>query len=355
MSAVPIYVGVWIDWSYGPVLGLSLTVPETYGRYIVSATSTFINVFVTDGAWSLISYCVHQCSGRVSQKVPWGLVYQQNVALRNGQSGGSALKELFWLAWTWSPLCIFSCSCRKKSDKKRKRTQNRRCYCSTWRQTIAIGIWPAFVAGAFPAIATVSAKVAKPIQHQDDVRIKYTTEACGVWVFDTSTEAGQAAHDTKVLNDTIAGRAYARSCYAKDISSLNTITCSFFTTPMLKYQTALLGRSCPFGLSQSAQNLELPYEGGECDVPENNGSFLMYTNILDSQADMGINAAPQDRVQFQKNVTCSPLAIHSTASMGPFTSGNYTAFEYGPISGVSAYTYLYNPGAIRDIVGYQIT
>jgi hypothetical protein len=98
--------------------------------------------------------------------------------------------------------------------------------------------------------------------------------------------------------------------------------------------------------------LGLPFNGSECDVLENTGSYLMYTNILDSHADLGINAAQQDRVQFQKNVTCSPLVIHATNSTGIFGSGTYTSYNYG---GIQNYTYLYNPGAITDIVGYQIT
>jgi hypothetical protein len=175
-------------------------------------------------------------------------------------------------------------------------------------------------------------------------------------MFNTTTAAGVTAYETKVLNDTIDARAYARSCYAADFSTPNTIACSFYTKPPLNYASKILNQTCPFGLSQSAENLDLPFSGSECNITYNTGLYLMYTGILDSHDDLGINAPPQDRIRSQKNVTCSPLFIHSANSTGDFGSSDYTEYNYGSFPSLNQnYTYLCNPKTTMDNVGYQIT
>jgi hypothetical protein len=88
----------------------------------------------------------------------------------------------------------------------------------------------------------------------------------------------------------------------------------------------------------------------------------METAELDSHKDLGINAVPSDRLQFQKVVTCSPIAFqgHTGVTYGPLCGTSpenctvYQAYDFGPVSSGTNYTYLYDPGTIGQRVGYAI-
>lgn len=92
----------------------------------------------------------------------------------------------------------------------------------------------------------------------------------------------------------------------------------------------------------------------------------MYTDILNSDVDLGINARPEDRVEFQKNTTCSVInpIPYEVATKGFDTSPyNYTyqAYCLGPLGpqdpftpcGIDTSTFFYNPAQNEFNVGYQ--
>jgi hypothetical protein len=207
----------------------------------------------------------------------------------------------------------------------------------------------------------LSSHIAKPAYQSSDVRV--SRNKCGLWTFDTSTEDGLTAQQLKLLNDTLGGRTYARACYSEDLNSINPTLCSFYTVQNLTYMRVPLESKCPFGFKQTSENLDLLFTNGECDDYYNSGSHLMFTDLLDWHEHLGINAPQYDRIKFQKNTTCSPISIsnRTSAYTGPFGTSNtnsskeYTQYEFGPITGVSNYTYLFNPSTPQDIVGYQIT
>jgi hypothetical protein len=173
-------------------------------------------------------------------------------------------------------------------------------------------------------------------------------------------EEGLIAQQMKNLNDTISSRQYARECYSKDVVSISPVSCSVYTVDSLRYNSMQLESQCPFGEKRSSDNLNLPFKNGECDTSYNTGSHLMATEILDSHKDLGINAAPKDRVHFQKSTTCSPLSASNRTSVytGTFNAANgskaFTQYNYGSIIDMP-YTYLFNPSTPQDIVGYQLS
>jgi hypothetical protein len=93
------------------------------------------------------------------------------------------------------------------------------------------------------------------------------------------------------------------------------------------------------------------------------GSHQMVSATLDSHDDLGINAHPKDRVQFQKTVTCAPVSTSNktgTTTQIPMIfnetdTKSYTTYNFGEINRVSPYTYAYAGSAKDDSVGYQIT
>ncbi|KAL9089265.1 MAG: hypothetical protein Q9165_005833 [Trypethelium subeluteriae] len=110
--------------------------------------------------------------------------------------------------------------------------------------------------------------------------------------------------------------------------------------------------------------MDQTFKDGQCDILYNNGSHIMQSYVMDSHDDLGINAPPENRVQLQKVVTCSPVSTAGRTGTTSLTGSNTTrrnstgllrTYNFGPIDGVSDYTYAYNPTAISDNIGYQIT
>jgi hypothetical protein len=211
MPTPQVFLGKWTDWSHGAILGASLTVDEKYGQYIIAATASFIGI-VAGFVWTIVAYVVHRC--RVPRHGADPLLRQQQVSLLNSQSPLSTSWELLCLAWTWSPRWCFCCRPRKK-----KRFEHGRNCCSLGLLLIPLTVW-----GIFAALGIISAQVAKPPNEGSSVKIKAGN--CGLWTFD---DDHQDQYDQKVLNDTMAARAYARSCYSKDLDLSSPVSCSFYT------------------------------------------------------------------------------------------------------------------------------
>ena len=82
-------------------------------------------------------------------------------------------------------------------------------------------------------------------------------------------------------------------------------------------------------------------------------AFTIDTGYLDSDLDFGINARKEDRIQYRKVMTCSPL--HTTDYMSNWTSGpedslpedQYLYYYYGPTSD-SNWTYSYDNYSLYD-------
>jgi hypothetical protein len=346
MSTPQIFVGKWTDWSHGAILGASLTVQEKYGRYIIAAMASFVGI-VASYTWTIVAYVVHRT--RVPRHSADPLLRQQQVSLINSQSPLSTSLELLCLAWTWSPRWGF---CFRR--RRQKRFSHGRNCSSLGLLLIPLLLWIVFI-----ALGILSALVAKRPNEGSSVRIKAGN--CGLWIYDTTH---QSQYDRKVLNDTLAARAYARSCYSKDLDLLSPVSCSFYTVSRLNYTSRRLLQQCPFGLRQTSANLNDTFNQSLCNVTLNTGAHYMETADLDSHEDLGINSVPSDRLQFQKMVTCSPIAWqgHTRVNYGPLCNPNpdsnnctaYQEYDFGPISTVSTYTYLYDPGTIRQGVGYAI-
>lgn len=362
MSSPPVDTGFWRDFSYSGGYGWCLTLSEENGRYLLTGTATFITAFVATISWSgLVAYGVHQFCVPCKGKAVEPLRYQHQVAFRNSQSAISTALDLLFLWAALRPSNIL------QEDKPRKKGTlspthpqviSKRRYRSSTGRTAMMILWPLGTWISFTASSILSARVARsnPAFAKNDVRIRYTKNRCGLINYNGTTLQTELAYNNKMLHDTIAARAYARSCYAGDLDTSYTIACNFFTKPSLRYKAVFLDQACPFGKSGSAANLNIAYKGGDCDTASNTGSHFMYTDVLDSHFDLGINAPPGNRIQFQKNTTCSPLVIHTAKNAGDFGRGNYTAYMYGPFPGLSQeYTYLYQPQAIYDNVGYQMT
>jgi len=343
-----VHQGQWHNHSRDAVLGWSLTVTVATGRLIIAVVSVLITV-VGGFGWSILAFALHKCRiPRQDTNDPDpdkdALYYQQQAELRNSQTAASSLSQLLslWLVWkSFSFRDIF----RKASWRERSQLLGRRPRRAenVTGRTCALLIPTLVLLSAFFAAAILSSQIAEPTFKSSDVLV--ARGRCGLWNINGSTEAERAIYDRKVLNDTLGGRAYARSCYSTDLSSINPVSCSFYTKRNLTYATT--STQCPFPQVPNGTKL--------CDFNGNSDAHLMFTLLLDSHEDLGINAANSDGVQLQKNVTCSPINVNNYTSH--FSRGNltYQQFNLGPVSGVSDYTFLLNEAASTDGVGPQLT
>jgi hypothetical protein len=359
MSSAQVYKGVWTDWSKGAVLGKSLTVTDAMGNILLTIIATYIS-YVGMFLWRIIAFGLHQLL--VKSSPTNAIRHQQQLAMRNSSDPLSAFIDVLSI---WKAYQFNSRRSRLPNWFQRSRPQALGAVPPATNVKVRTGILitVSFVVWAGLIVAGIeSSNIAINSYQSSDVLVKQGL--CGFWSFSAPTsQASQAAADDqahKTLNDTLAGRAYARACYAGDASFGGTISCNFFTKQSLIYTAQILKNKCPFGTKNSSDNLNLPFKNGECDVEYNTGAHFMDTGLLDSHVDLGINALADDRVKFRKVTTCSPITLANRTALAPppypGQNFNYTGYLFGPVGNSSNgdFTLTYNQYTIQDDVGYQI-
>lgn len=125
----------------------------------------------------------------------------------------------------------------------------------------------------------------------------------------------------KVLNDTIAGNAYARACYENSSSALQ---CGMFVESRFNYT--------------EDQNATCPFAPDTC-LYSDTAALQFDTGHLDSLEAFGLNSPKHDRVTYRRLSTCAPLNI--TGSM--FSVGNKTKNFFGTTWEEEYIYYLFGP------------
>lgn len=91
------------------------------------------------------------------------------------------------------------------------------------------------------------------------------------------------------LRKTIEAETYVAQCYDNTSPA-----CAVYAKPALSFEP--FEGACPFARDDF------------CLGPSSNSTpFMLSSGPINSHTDLGINAAPSDRVTYQKNTTCSPL------------------------------------------------
>jgi hypothetical protein len=171
--------------------------------------------------------------------------------------------------------------------------------------------------------------------------VRVNPARCGYWAFQTESVDGRSTQLLKNANDTLAARAYARSCYKSGAASA---ACSLYPQQSLSYTLALV--ACPFGQDPAGE--------AACLLPGNQ-ALQVDTGLLDTNNAFGINSRQENRVQICKVNICSPFhAINYVDQALSGTTGD-SSFEFslGPINGSSP-TFSYNTNARFDRITYQM-
>jgi hypothetical protein len=308
MSNISIYTGIWYDQSRSKILGATVTLPIRWGNYLIATLSVLVTICAAS-FWTIEAFGLHQAV--VSRQDVDAVDLQQQVILRNSSSAIVTIWELVKVQMAWRG---------RAASRLRTRTV-----------TIvvpALLTWLFFTAGSI-FVAEVASR------SYDRVHVLVNPENCGFADLDINDLNGLISNPTaektseinleglysfteKLKWDTVDARAYARSWYGNSPTSFTHN--SIFPVARLPY-IVNTSTSCPFS------------ETGIC-MPASNTAMTMDTGLLNSHSILGINARVQDRVDFQRMVTCAPLNVDRYVDnyIHPITTNLWNMFYLGPLS-----------------------
>ena len=313
---IHIHTGTWINWSHGRVLGSTITLSERDGGLLTAFLATFITVA---GAawWKLLSYALHQ--SRARQESRDGLHHQQQASFRNTGSAGAAAWQFVQLSWYW----------RKHTVRPLARNL----------PFILLAIMNMIV---FALASIFSSEVTKAAGNEALIR----SPQCGDL---NSTNINDASKKSTIFNElqvnqTLTADNYARACYGKTYDPLQ---CNQYAQQRIPWN--------------SNQNASCPFSPNLCFYGEQ-AAYAMDTGRLDSRSALGINAPKSDTIQYRKVTTCTPLnakehfiEYNDTNPEDGAFGDTLFAYEFGEVSAVSNYTFLYNQHSSITNNGYVLT
>lgn len=294
MTLDQVYVGHWIDWSYGTILGSRVTVPYADGRYLIAFIATF-DAWVGGATWSLFAYLHHQYRLR---NIDRDEVFDQvQISYRNSSTPFAFMTNIISIVW---------------GTRKRSRQS-----CS---RVMMLTIMPLFLSLLFAVAGTLSSRIAS----NADVLLKG-----GVCGFLGASNSSLDTVDTGLVVNYLDGvlmklsNDYSQQCYTNPLSNssiqstysdASRLSCKGYTKPSLPFKYNLHSK-CPFeNACAHGDILELD------------------TGLLDSNTDFGVNQPLENRIGFRKLSTCAPLST-SGFSDNAFNQidgfGNISVYAYG--------------------------
>lgn len=265
MSSTGIYTGVWTDWSRGQVEGLTLTLSQRHSGYLQSFLAILVT-FAGTQLWKIAAFILHALgTGKPFQRHE--LIHQQRqVILRNTHSAGNTIADLLFLVWAW----------------KGRGIRLRRCLVPIFVATLILAGFS--VAGVFTGEITKSA----------GTHMLARGDVCGTWqaTGDLSSYATTAVYAQKNVNDTMNAANYVSNCY--DSTSNSSLKCNSFVQQALPYSLQ--------------HNVSCPFDDTLC-IGGATGAIAFDTGLLNSHGDLGINAPPENRIQYRRHTVCSPLVF----------------------------------------------
>lgn len=352
MSTIPIHQGQWTDWASGQLLW---TTHSSTANLWTNLIAFILGTFVIGACWDVIAFALHRYGDRILPAAEKdGLHRHHRVIWRNVADAFSAFVELLSVGWAWYRTDIPH-HLVVGTTMSRKWIILRTC----GAMLVPLGLFAGFTAASILAAKIALSGGNVLVKAHSQGQCGFLQYQYGSFLNKSSEPSVLLSYQARALNDTVAGRAYARSCYSQDFAS--TVSCSFFVQSKLAHSSYQHDESfgCPFG------NVNEPFETSPCAVSYNTGAYLMYTDMLDSDLDLGINARPEHRVTFQKNTTCSVINAkpYEVEAKGYDTSPynfTYQAYCLGPISrtnlsgpcDVSTWTFFYTIAEKYMNVGY---
>lgn len=315
-SSYSIHTGVWINWSHGLIQGATLTLSPRNGALLLSFIAAFVTI---TGArlWNIISFIWHQLLVRKDHQD--GLHYQQRNILRNVTSPGGAAWFFLLQMWHWRGRAAWS-----------------------FFRTVPWTLLALAYIALFGLLAVFSSQISKSAGSERLI----VGQQCGFWLPATPATSLIAvkALTEKAAVDSRTATAYARACYGNTNAPPQ---CGILPASTLDYS--------------NRTNVACPFDKSLC---KNGTAFSVKTSALDSHSDFGINAAPTDRIQYTRELTCAPVVLQGyvgyvtgeeAENMG-YDNNTLVKYSYGqvPQYSIKNATYLYNTDSVYTNVGYSV-
>jgi hypothetical protein len=324
MPSVPVHVGYWRDYTQNSALGKTVTLDARSSSYLIAALSTFIGI-VGSATWVTTAFIVHQLQARGGRDD--GVYFQHQIIYRNQGTPLGALFDVWGVGWSW----------RAKTEAGKRYRRVRRLKARTFWRSVP----PLLVFVGFTAAGIFVGEIAAPGYVSNNVLVQHGR--CGYWAFETESQNGLFAESYKSVNDTLAARQYARSCYAAANDTLQ--DCGLYPVRRVAYNASMVG--CPF--------LDDP-NGDTLCLPAGNQALQMDTGYMDTSQTFGINTALANRILLRRVVTCAPIRTDAYLDTSSTDASGYTLWQFnmGPVRNATTYTYLYNTHTVSDLVSYSV-
>lgn len=303
MASDGVYLGQWTNWSRGPVLGATLTVTQENGKYLIAIIAFFV-AFISTRFWRMCCFFLHRF---YSTDQPSSAPYHQRQAvLRNSSSPESGLVLLLNLCWSW-----------------RQRRLN---------QLLAL-LYPVLVAFIVLTGFTIAGVFSSQISSAVGNEVLLSSAKCGIMVGATNVADGLRV--TGPYRATIVDNAlnYAQQCYSSADSSMT--DCNRFVVPRLEAASVNHDAECPF-------------ESHMCRTQTSN--LRIDSGYIDSNLDLGLNAATEERFSWRNVLHCAPLATEGFTSSVTEQNQTFIRYHYGRslAYGNGTFNYTYEIGDLAQ-------
>lgn len=259
-----VHTGTWINWSYGPVFGATLTLNRKDGALLIGFLAFFVTLTGTS-FWRICCFFIH---AMYSSEVPSdGFHHQRQVTLRNSANAVSGLTGIVQMAWAW-------------------RQNTRRPYL----RSFPLLLFTACFIATFSLASVFSSKISSAFGNE----VLLSSSGCNIidWIsifenIDFNTMRGAMLPYFRERFVTYS--LYAQQCYSSNPSGL--VACDRFVKRSLG--------------TFVDRNASCPFRGDICR--RNSSNLAIDSGFLDSHKDFGINSPLEERLSFRKVTQCAPL------------------------------------------------
>lgn len=289
---IPVYTGVWTNWSRGRIAGATLTLTHQNGALLTAFLAIFV-AFVGTSFWRITSFTLHQFIS--TERPKDGLYHQTQAILRNSGNGTTGFTRLLRVLWAWR-------------------------YHKTSQPFHRIGplvIVTAAITVIFAVASIFSAKISSGMGNE----VLISSKLCGNLGYDDSVDYNelQSIYEPYLSKLVYSYANYVQTCYTDNTES-KAEGCGLLTKRRL---TSTIDR-----------NATCPFTGNICRHKDQN--IKLDTGHMNIDSELGFNVPPSLQYTFRFITHCAPL----------ITTGYQKSFNYS--NDISYMRYFYGPQFIDN-------
>ncbi|KAI0444191.1 hypothetical protein F4803DRAFT_561064 [Xylaria telfairii] len=276
-------LGVWTNWSRGPIFGATLTLTRQQGSLLISFTAFFVTI-VASRFWMAACLVFHRCFSTTETRD--ALHHQRQAIFRNSSSAGSGLWSLIQLSYAW------------------RRSARRRLF-----RTLPSIFFSAFCLVFFTVASGFSSSISTAVG--DEVLVDATN--CGLpQIAQLSSDELVTTIYPWVASLTNNAANYAHQVYSPSGSGI------FDDTIFIKRKLA----------TTTNREAPCPFRSDLCRSRSSN--LILDSGYQDARNDFGINLRKEQSFQIRQVLHCAPLVTEGHKEQIESIQMNYTQYNYGP-------------------------